>query len=235
MGAFLHLPDRSDEAAANMALDLLLLSRFPEPDAIRYRSYRWSRPSATFGLSQSWGAVQELFAGSDLDLVRRPTGGGVVDHRQDWTYALVLPGTHSLSLAPALEPYRIVHTCLAQALHALGVGSRLQDASANLPSLPLARCFVQPSPFDVLTLDGRKIAGAALKRTRHGLLLQGSIDRTALPADFAWAAWAELFPRALAVRWSLTPRPCQIPAELLTIWPAQTDEFASVGWNQRRR
>ncbi len=235
MSVFLHLPERAEEAAANMALDLLLLTHFPEAQAVRFRHYRWSRPSATFGLSQSWSAVQRLFPRIELDLVRRPTGGGVVDHRNDWTYAMVLPDSHPLSRAPALEPYRTVHACLAQSLQAFGIGTFLQDASASSPPLPTAQCFVQPSPYDVLSRNFRKIAGAALKRTRHGLLWQGSIDRAALPDNFPWEDWAEFFPQELATLWNLPRCRCGIPTEVLNVWPAQTQELASAVWNQRRQ
>jgi lipoate-protein ligase A len=44
-------------------------------------------------------------------------------------------------------------------------------------------CFANPVAADVL-LEGRKIAGAAQRRTRTGLLHQGSIQHATLPADF---------------------------------------------------
>src|SRR5437667_12195247 len=45
-------------------------------------------------------------------------------------------------------------------------------------------CFANPVRADVL-VDGRKVAGAAQRRTRSGLLHQGSIQRVDLGAEFA--------------------------------------------------
>ncbi|MES1194998.1 MAG: lipoate--protein ligase family protein, partial [Opitutus sp.] len=118
----LHLlPVRTGAAAENMALDFLLLQRYPEPAAPRFRHYEWRGPAFTFGFSQKIAFVRSnLPGGETFDLCRRPTGGGIVDHRNDWTYTLVLPRGHALYDERAAHSYRIVHECLAQALVALG-------------------------------------------------------------------------------------------------------------------
>jgi lipoyl(octanoyl) transferase len=91
------LPTRAGGAAENMAVDFLLLQRYPAAENARFRHYNWHRPAFTFGYGQLLGYVKEqLPAGEPVELCRRPTGGGVVDHRNDWTYALVIPGEHAL-------------------------------------------------------------------------------------------------------------------------------------------
>src|SRR4029078_4568943 len=45
-------------------------------------------------------------------------------------------------------------------------------------------CFANPVRADVM-IDGRKIAGVAQRRTRRGLLQQGSVQRIDLPSDLA--------------------------------------------------
>ena len=91
------LPTRTGAAAENMALDFLLLQRYPDPAAFRFRHYEWRGPAFTFGFGQkiAWVRAQLAPEGS-VDLCRRPTGGGMVDHRRDWTYALVIPREHDL-------------------------------------------------------------------------------------------------------------------------------------------
>ena len=80
------LPTRTAGAAENMALDFLLLQRYPEPSAARFRHYEWRTSAFTFGLSQTIDYVRaNLPSGETFDLCRRPTGGGIVDHRNDWT------------------------------------------------------------------------------------------------------------------------------------------------------
>src|SRR6185436_10184845 len=118
----LHLlPERTGGAAENMALDFLLLQRYPEATP-RFRHYGWRGPAFTFGLSQKLEFVKsQLPAGETFDLCRRPTGGGVVDHREDWTYTLVIPRGHPLEELRATQSYRVTHEALAHALRKQGV------------------------------------------------------------------------------------------------------------------
>lgn len=195
----LHLlPTRTAGAAENMALDFLLLQRYPPPPAPRFRHYEWRRPAFTFGYSQKIAFVRaNLPAGEAFDLCRRPTGGGIVDHRQDWTYSLVLPRGHALYDERAAQSYRVVHECLANALVALGrpAAVKLQcDPCADGPGV----CFQRAELYDVVNpATGAKIAGAAQKRNKQGLLFQGSIEKSvAGPVD--WEEFSARFVAGLA-------------------------------------
>jgi lipoate-protein ligase A len=136
------LPTRTGGAAENMALDFLLLQRYPPPAVPRFRHYAWRSPAFTFGYSQKISFVrQELTArvgtaASGLDICRRPTGGGLVDHRDDWTYALVIPRGQALEELRATQSYRVVHEALAQALIAQGVPAKTMVERVELPSSP---------------------------------------------------------------------------------------------------
>lgn len=218
------LPTRTAGAAENMAADFLLLQRYPEPARARFRHYDWRSPAFTFGYGQKIAYVREQLAalapGEHLDLTRRPTGGGVVDHRDDWTFALVIPRGHALYDARATESYRLVHAALAEALRDQGQpvalkescdsecrsglardGSSESRASSLLPPNPPGPtvCFVRPELYDVLHADtGQKVAGAAQKRTKHGLLFQGSVARAVLSASLDWDAFEAAFTERLA-------------------------------------
>jgi lipoate-protein ligase A len=192
----LHLlPDRSGGAAENMALDFLLLQRYPDAGSARFRHYDWRRPAFTFGYSQKIGFVRgTLPAGGPFDLCRRPTGGGVVDHRDDWTFSLVIPRGHPLEELPAPQSYRAVHACLVGALRAQGAEAELQATGLPRATAEAAGvCFERAEVHDVLCArTGEKIAGGAQKRNKRGLLFQGSIWRPALagalasPGAFDW-------------------------------------------------
>jgi lipoate-protein ligase A len=171
------LPVTSAATRENMALDWALLEAWPRPDAIRFRHYDWSDAHpATFGLSQSYGWAREL-AGPEASLSRRPTGGGLVDHREDWTYALVIPPTHPACRLPAPDSYRELHDAVAGALREIGLEAAVYTEPSVDPGLGSLQCFVHPARFDVMHPgSGQKLAGAAQKRNRHGLLFQGSID-----------------------------------------------------------
>jgi lipoate-protein ligase A len=105
-------------------------------------------------------------------LVRRPTGGGLVPHNGDWTYSLVFPASHTWHGLKARDSYQRAHQWMQRAFARLGVLTEL--APHAHPGAP-GQCFAGAEPLDVLW-DGRKIAGAAQRRTPHGLLIQGSVQ-----------------------------------------------------------
>ena len=206
------LPTRTGGAAENMALDFLLLQRYPAGTAIRFRHYEWRSPAFTFGFGQKVAWVRGQLASDErVDLCRRPTGGGIVDHRQDWTYALVIPREHPLWEERASRSYRLVHEGLAQALRELGQPAVVKtDTGATSTGAPPAGiCFQQAELFDVIhEHTGDKIAGAAQKRNKHGLLFQGSIWKPAVGA-IDWDMFGGRFIVALAeaAGASMTPVP----------------------------
>lgn len=222
----LHLlPCRSGGAAENMATDFLLLRRYPAPEQVRLRHYGWHRPACTFGYSQRLAEVRPLLPPEDrLDLCRRFSGGGIVDHRDDWTYLLVLPRGHTLEAGKAPEAYRVVHEALATALRTAGQDAEVKpDCDPATPGEPCGAsgvCFRRAERFDVIhPATGAKIAGAAMKRTREGLALQGSLWRPAAPDVGNWETFLPAFAATLApvLRVDLEE----------TAWPELSDEELS--------
>ena len=236
----LHLlPTRNGGAAENMATDFLLLQRYPAAAHARFRHYGWHRPAFTFGYSQKIACVRtQLPPGETFDLCRRPTGGGVVDHREDWTYALVIPRGHPLEEMRAAESYRAVHAALAGALVAQGVPAELKQAAepANdgSPSGP-GVCFQRPELYDVVqAVTGEKIAGAAQKRNKRGLLFQGSIWRPAAGAGVDWERFADDFGARLAAALALAAEPTPWPDFNEDEVSGLTERYASPEWLEYR-
>lgn len=243
------LPDRTGSAAENMALDFLLLQRYPDA-AARFRHYGWRRPAFTFGYSQKIAFVRSQLAtqapgtegesaGRAFDLCRRPTGGGLVDHREDWTYALVIPRGHRLEELPAVQSYRAVHEALAAALRRQGVAALAKstaDQPADNPGSTIPGvCFERAELYDVVSAaTGKKIAGAAQKRNKHGLLFQGSVWRPAAGNAVDWDRFREDFIAELAATLAI---------EAVTVpWPelaeheveGLTEQYAAPEWNENR-
>lgn len=158
-------------AAFNMALDEVLLANAREP---MLRFYRWETPAVSFGYFGKYAAIANAWPGRDL--VRRMTGGGAVPHGEDLTYSLMVPAGHRLAECPPRDVYRLVHEAIAGVLVDSGQAIALAAAPDGRGS---GVCFESPAEFD-LVANERKIAGAALRRTRNGLLLQGSVQ--GLPA-----------------------------------------------------
>ncbi|WP_404424676.1 lipoyl protein ligase domain-containing protein [Nibricoccus sp. IMCC34717] len=235
-----HLPHRSGGAAENMAADFLLLKRYPNSEYARVRHYGWHRPAFTFGYSQRIDWVRgQLPPDEAVELCRRPTGGGVVDHRSDWTYALVIPPAHPLCDLPAPKSYRAVHALIADLLAAAGEPVELKQscepaADGECEAGPTV-CFKKPELYDVLRRDdGRKVAGAAQKRTKQGLLFQGSLSRAALSPGFDWdgfeTQWVAGLARLLEAEAYDTGWPDFREGE----WEALTEQYASEEWNCTR-
>jgi lipoate-protein ligase A len=173
----LHVYDDPEprSAALNMALDEVFLESSSAP---LLRFYRWRRPSISFGYFGRYTEVANQ--SSHREIVRRWTGGGIVPHGDDVTYSIVLPATHSLFARSSLELYAEIHEAIRCSLHSNGVEAILaSSAEAKISE----DCFSNPVRADVLS-HGHKIAGAAHRRTRAGLLHQGSIQRSDLPSRF---------------------------------------------------
>ncbi len=227
MSGVLHLlPTRTAGAAENMALDFLLLQSYPTCDAARFRHYDWFATAFTFGYSQRVEFVRaNLPAEERVELCRRPTGGGIVDHRNDWTYALAVPRGHPVEESRATESYRLVHEALAVALVELGQPAEVKLDCEPPPGdkfalgLGLGVCFRRAELYDVVNRDtGAKVAGAAQRRNKRGLLFQGSIDKTSVGA-IDWDVLQKRFAAALVV--ALAEEGVETP------WPEFNDDEAT--------
>ncbi|MEY2508098.1 MAG: lipoyl(octanoyl) transferase [Verrucomicrobiota bacterium] len=173
----LHVYDDPEPqgAALNMGVDEALLAG--STTAI-LRFYRWRRPSISFGYFGRYAEAAEQSGGREI--VRRWTGGGLVPHGSDLTYSIIIPASDPLFTRSSPEIYRLVHEAIRSALHANGRAAEL--AADPAPKISDA-CFANAVRADVMSA-GRKIAGAAHRRTRAALLHQGSIQLPDLPDRF---------------------------------------------------
>jgi lipoate-protein ligase A len=162
-------------AAMNMAIDEALLEHSTLP---LLRFYGWQRPALSFGYFGKFADVAgEL---EKRDVVRRWTGGGSVLHGEDLTYSLVTPAENPASTRGPSAIYAALHGAIRDALRVEGRETELAAHAA--PKISDA-CFANPVRDDVL-FRGRKIAGAAQRRTRGGFLHQGSIQIPDLSGTF---------------------------------------------------
>jgi len=167
---WLLLQSGPNDTAFNMAMDEALLEAMPRLQKPVLRFYGWAEPAASFGYFQKFSEIEK--ATLLRPLVRRPTGGGLVPHDADWTYSLTFPTNHDWYSLSAIESYQRVHEWIAAAFAELKVSTEL--ASCCRKSAP-GQCFVGYEKFDVLW-QGKKIAGAAQRRNKLGLLIQGSVQ-----------------------------------------------------------
>lgn len=174
--------------ALNMALDEAVLESCADLGRPVLRFYGWTEPAATFGYFQRHAEITTLTALRPL--VRRPTGGGLVPHEQDWTYSIVAPPGHAWYALRATESYRRTHAWLRDAFAELGLPTELAPCC---DAVGPGKCFGGGwEQFDLLC-QGRKLAGAAQRRNRHGLLIQGSVQP--LPPQIRRDAWQSAMTR----------------------------------------
>ena len=167
-GNMLEIRDETLRSAPlNMALDEALLGDARVP---LLRIYRWERAAASFGYFGKFAPLAAAWP--KRDIVRRMTGGGVVPHGQDLTYSLIVPEGHAFAARSPRDVYRSVHEAIGGLLASNGETPALAAPPGRAGS---GVCFESPAEFDLLA-TGRKIAGAAMRRTKCGLLLQGSIQ-----------------------------------------------------------
>lgn len=150
-----------------MAVDEWLLDTCTKPIL---RVYRWSGDWASIGYFGKMADASRAFPG--VSVVRRWSGGGMVDHRRDWTYSVISPKDEPLANWRGAESYRRIHLALVDALTAEGVSARLSSGDDETGA---GLCFENPVSYDVMGNGGIKLAGAGQRRSRFGLLHQGSV------------------------------------------------------------
>ena len=177
-----------------MAVDEWLLDTAVRPVL---RVYGWAGDWASLGYFGKIAEARGLFP--DVALVRRWTGGGMVDHREDWTYTVVAPQDEPLAGWRGVESYRRLHAALAKTLTAEGIVARLSEGEGKTGA---ALCFENPVNHDLLGADGQKLAGAGQRRSRCGLLHQGSVSRGGLDEGKSKRR-AEDFAGRISAEWEL--------------------------------
>ncbi len=170
--------DNAHDPFYNMAMDEILLQNAAEIGAPLIRIYDWDRPSVSIGYVQRYDAAPY----DKYTVVRRPTGGGIVYHDNDLTYTAVVPANDPISKLNRIDSYHVFHKAILQTLREFGLeGSLSPDECAPVDRATM-QCFTTPTRYDVVAA-GKKYAGAAQRRTKTGILHQGSINLTILECD----------------------------------------------------
>jgi lipoyl(octanoyl) transferase len=213
------------DAAFNMALDEALLESVAHLGVPVLRCYGWTQPAATFGYFQHFAEIER--ATLLRPLIRRPTGGGLVPHDADWTYSLAFPPGHEWHSLRAEDSYRSVHEWIQRAFARLNVATEVAPCCKKTTP---GQCFIGHEKFDLLW-HSKKIAGAAQRRNKLGLLIQGSVQPP--PISLAREAWESAMQAAAprAVGWS----ELVVTSELLArAQQLATEKYAQATYNQKR-
>src|SRR5947209_10869271 len=170
-------------AAMNMAIDESILTHHLKGEVPpTLRVFRWSQPSISLGRFQSIEReiVSEQCLESGVALVRRPTGGRAVYHRDEFTYSIVISKRFGVP-SGVIAAYAFLAQGLLAALTFLGVQAELSDERVS--KNPSAACFASSTQAD-LTSGGFKLIGSAQVWKDDTLLQQGSLPLDDRAAEF---------------------------------------------------
>lgn len=216
---WLFWDDGAHSPQENMDIDVALLKRsaeFANMPLIRF--YEWDRPTVSIGYVQKEDAVPDR---DGYSVVKRPTGGGIVYHNNDFTYTAVVPSGHWINSLDRVESYRVFHRAVVRALAHYGLECILAETGDSGVDRATMQCFISPTRYDVLCTNiepgrGVKVAGAAQRRTRDGILHQGSISPDKVKGvDIGREDMKKRLKKAFEEEFSITFTP--IPEELSRI------------------
>ena len=174
---WLFFDDKAHPPQENMDIDADLLKNASTQKGMPLlRFYDWDRLSVSIGYVQKEEIVPDR---EKYTVVKRPTGGGVVYHDRDFTYTVVVPAEHWITKLDRVESYRVFHKAVVRAFATFGLKGLLVDTEQPKTDRATMQCFITPTKYDVLCelRNGKtaKFAGSAQRRTKNGILHQGSI------------------------------------------------------------
>ncbi|MBQ18477.1 MAG: hypothetical protein CMJ65_15290 [Planctomycetaceae bacterium] len=178
----------------NMACDEVLLESAIQTGRAAVRVYAWSCPTVSLGYFQDVASTENDPLLTNLDHVRRLSGGGAIVHHHEWTYSCVVPPACQSTQHPA-ELYRSIHQALIDLL------PRDQEQSSAVlalrgsgdPGKQPALCFGRSAAEDVV-LDSHKVLGSAQRRRRGAVLQHGSLILARSPHAPQFPGLADLLP-----------------------------------------
>lgn len=173
----------SVEASAEeqMAEDHKLLKGLQDCSVPVLRFYNWAAPSITYGhfLNPSDFLDQSALKHHGVQVAKRPTGGGMIFHIEDFPFSVLMPATHPSYTTNTRKNYEFINRCVGQAIEQfLKVPSQLFQEDCSSSTHPSEQfCMAKPTVYDVM-IKGLKVCGGAQRRTRYGFLHQGTIALT---------------------------------------------------------
>lgn len=159
-----------------MRIDEQLLEGQQDPDAVpTLRFFRWRQPTLSYGRLQDLRQALAL-AETDkriLEVVRRPTGGGMVRHDDDLSLSLVWRRDHASFPKCLKDIYRKIHKIAQAALEEKGIETTFHQ-NTKTGGGRSGLCFAEPAEDDLM-FAGDKILGGALRVTSRARLYQGNL------------------------------------------------------------
>ncbi len=162
-----------------MNKDAMLLDTLDKDGPVIVHFYRANSPALSIGCFLQPDKVLNLEALQHHKILaaKRPTGGGVIFHLTDLAFSILIPASHRLFSQNTLTNYATINEAVIEAILSMvpNLPKLLQDDPVPINASCRHFCMAKPTQYDVMIGD-KKIAGAAQRRTKAGLLHQSSIQ-----------------------------------------------------------
>ncbi len=168
------------DGPANMAVDESLLRHFDPASSLPVlRLYGWEPPAFSAGRFQrpEEALLLDRCAAAGIPVVRRITGGGVIYHAAELTYAVVCAPRHISGARGVKETFRALTAFLLRFYGNLGItASWAMDSpvAGGGYGVRTPLCFAGKEEYDIVA-GGRKIGGNAQRRLKDAIFQHGSI------------------------------------------------------------
>jgi lipoate-protein ligase A len=167
-----------------MAKDAALLAELDPKGPSLLHFYEWDAPCLTYGYFTDPAGYLDLEALQryGVQKARRPTGGGIIFHLSDLAFSILVPAHHPCFSLNTLDNYAFINQKVAEAIISFTGSCLMPNLSADKCKECHPFCMAKPTQYDVM-IQGKKVGGAAQRRTKQGLLHQASLSLLFPPVD----------------------------------------------------
>lgn len=173
-----QLPTENWSGGMNMAIDAAMAESVTRRGVGYVRVYGWDPSTLSLGYSQNSTTIDwEYCASNDIEVTRRPTGGGAIYHDAvgDIAYSVVVP--RDTVPSDLTKSYQLLCEPVIRVFDEVGLDVNFTNTDRNALHQPA--CYLRGlSPAHDLVVgdpNARKISGNAQYRTKEAVVQHGSI------------------------------------------------------------
>ncbi|MGM0608643.1 MAG: lipoyl protein ligase domain-containing protein [Candidatus Muiribacteriota bacterium] len=163
------------EAEENMQIDLEMLQKAYTRDDILFRIYGWKNLTVSLGKFQKVDkSIIKKLKTNGISVVKRPSGGRAVIHKNDLTYAFAAPLSFFKEKS-VKKLYMEISAPIIETIENFSEKKVKINTGMAKNYFNKNSCFSSVSLYELQDEVGRKILGSAQTRTAGGVLQHGSI------------------------------------------------------------
>ena len=178
MNDWIFVDNGCSSGSFNMEYDNSMIERFLNERIPIFRIYGWNPPSFSYGISQD---IKEHIdtdkcKKNGIDIVKRMTGGGIIYHKDEITYSLVISLDMINEYKTIKDGYKYICGFIIEFYKMLELDAVFAVDNNKNDKVSGSLCFSSNEEYDII-INGMKIGGNAQKILRNNNILfqHGSI------------------------------------------------------------